>query len=34
MHVIIARQGGRIQQEQSDMCVILIIAIMAKGGQS
>jgi len=31
MSATMARQGGRVQLEQSDMCVALNIAKMAKG---
>ena len=34
MSATMARQGGRVQLEQSDMCLALNIAKMAKGGFS
>jgi len=32
MSATMARQGGRVQLEQSDMSLVLIMAKMAKGG--
>jgi len=32
MPATMARQGGRVQLEQSDMCLALDMAKMAKGG--
>jgi len=32
MSASMARQGGRVQREQSDMCLALNMAKMAKGG--
>jgi len=32
MVVTTARQGGRVQHEQSDMCIALNVAKMARGG--
>jgi histone H3/H4 len=34
MSATMARQGGRVQLEQSDMCVALNMATMATGGFS
>jgi len=34
MSATMAKQGGRVQQEQSDMCLALNMAKMAKGGFS
>jgi len=34
MSVTMARKGGRVQLEQSDMCLALNMAKMAKGGFS
>jgi len=34
MSATMARQGGRVQLEQSDMCLALNMANMAKGGFS
>jgi len=34
MSAMMARQGGRVQMEQSDMCLALNMAQMANGGFS